>query len=212
MVFIHGGFPVFFAQPEDSEGDWTLNVSKTATVIAMRDEGASATTRGLADKQRGLRGVACSEARPARSVPESKWEHRGRDWKASGSCTQRMEAVRTILEGQSSEEGQASHVHLLRARCCAVGTAERDVGATTLRVPGCEVCREELRVIRGEEPDRNKQKTSCVPGHCCRQLNSCTCGGCDGTRAGLRTRKTTTRWSLLCWRRAEPKKWSGSDD
>ena len=30
--------------------------------------------------------------------------------------------MRTILEGQSLEEGQASHVHLLRARGCAVRT------------------------------------------------------------------------------------------
>ena len=45
------------------EDDWTLNASKTANVIMMRGEGANATTRGLIDKRRGLRGVACSEAR-----------------------------------------------------------------------------------------------------------------------------------------------------
>ena len=45
------------------EGDWTLNASKTANVIMMREEGANATTRVLIDKRRGLRGVACSEAR-----------------------------------------------------------------------------------------------------------------------------------------------------
>ena len=45
-----------------------------------------------------------------------------------------MKAVRTILEGQSPEEGEASHVHLLRALGCAVGTDEHDVGATALRV------------------------------------------------------------------------------
>ena len=40
---------------------------------------------------------------PALSVPESQCKHHGRRWKASGSGTQRMEAVRTILEGQSPE-------------------------------------------------------------------------------------------------------------
>ena len=45
------------------EGDRTLNASKTANVIMMRREGANATTRGLIDKRRELRGVACSEAR-----------------------------------------------------------------------------------------------------------------------------------------------------
>ena len=38
----------------------------------------------------------------------------------------------------------------------------------------CEVCQWELRVKRGEEPDRNMQKKSFVPEHCCRHLKSCT--------------------------------------
>ena len=40
------------------EGDWTLNASKTANDIMMREEGANVTTKGLTDKRRGLRGVA----------------------------------------------------------------------------------------------------------------------------------------------------------
>ena len=54
------------------EGDWTLNASKTANVITIREEGANATTRGLIDKRRGLRGVACSECTPSRTLLEGR--------------------------------------------------------------------------------------------------------------------------------------------
>ena len=118
--------------------------------------------------------MACSEARLLCPYLKANGNITAEDWKASGSGTQRMEAVRTILEGQSPEEGQASHVHLLRARGCAVGTDEHDAGATTLRsldrvlLGMLRSLSGELRVKRGEEPDRNKEKKSFVPGHCCR--------------------------------------------
>ena len=65
---------------------------------------------------------------------------------------------------------------------------------------------------RGPEPGRNKQTKSFVLVHCCSQLKTCTCGGCNSTRARRGTRKTTSRWLLLCWGRAQPRKWSGSGD
>ena len=105
-----------FLEESPSGGDWTLNASKTANVIAMRREGASATSRGLEDKKRGLQGVACSEA-----CLLGPYLKANGNITANGSCLQRMEAGRTILEGQRPQEGQASHAHLLRARRCAVG-------------------------------------------------------------------------------------------
>ena len=73
-----------------------------------------------------------------------------------------METMRTILEGQSTEEGKPTHVHLLRARGCTVGADEYDTGTKTLRVPGQRSvgdaaesvrCQGETRVIRGKESD-----------------------------------------------------------
>ena len=43
-----------FLQESLSEGDWTLNASKTANVIAMRVEGASATTRDWQRRREGF--------------------------------------------------------------------------------------------------------------------------------------------------------------
>ena len=62
-----------FLEESLGAGDWTLNASKTATVIAIRGEGASATTRGLADKK-GERASRCGllGGAPARSVLESQ--------------------------------------------------------------------------------------------------------------------------------------------
>ena len=133
------------------KSDWTLNASKTANVIAMRGEGANATTTGLTDKRRGLRGVACSEARLL--GPYLK----------SGSGTKRMETMRTILEGKSTEEGKTTHVHLLRARGCSVGTDESGAGTKTLCIPGQRSAGDAEESVRGKgatNVERN-QGSSC---------------------------------------------------
>ena len=93
-------------------------------VIAMRGEGASATIRGLADKKKGIRGVACSEAR---------------------LLGQKLEGERQLLAedgGSADDSGRpesrgGSNVSCSSPSCgCAVATDEHDVGATTLRVRG----------------------------------------------------------------------------
>ena len=127
------------------------------------------------DKKRGLRGVACSEARllgpylkangkitaeTGRRAAAARrgWSQCGRFWKAK--VPRRVKRPMCISSVQwSSLSGLTSY----------------DAGATTLRSLGpcvawdvVEPVRGELRVKRGEEPDRKKENTSFVLGHCCR--------------------------------------------
>ena len=149
------------------EGDWTLNASKTANVIMMREEGVSATTKGLIDKRRELRGVACSEARLL--GPHLKAEGKNdRNWKESNSGAKRMETMRQILEGKGTEEGKKAHVHLLRARCGTVGIGKHGVGTKTLRSPGSRAARDvEGLVGRDISPNVERNQTeeskNCLP-------------------------------------------------
>ena len=170
------------------EGDWTLNVSKTANVIIMR--GGSERDDLEADRQ-AKRAARCGllGGTPSRTLLEGEWKYYCcGNWKESDSGTKRMETMRKILEGKGTEEGKRTHVHLLRARCGTVGTDEHGAGCAHLD----RVLLGMLRSLSGggcaPNVERNqtekKQNMSSVPGLCCRLRTSCKCEGYDGTRAG----------------------------
>ena len=147
---------------ESLGGDWTLNASKTANVIMMRDEGANATTRG-ADRQAKW-AARCGQlgGTTSRTLFESKWKYYSRNWKESCSGAKRMETMRQVLEGKGAEESKTAHVHLLRARC---GTG---VGTKTLRSPGSRAARDVEEPVGRDcssnvERNQTEESKTCLP-------------------------------------------------
>ena len=120
-----------------------------------------------------------------------------------------------VLEGKGTEEGKTAHVHLLRARCGTVGTDKHGVGTKTLRSPGPSAARdvEELvgrdcasNVERNQTEESQKCSWALLQAAYELQVRE----GYDGTRAGLDTRRITTRWSRQCWESVKSKKLSES--
>ena len=90
--------------------------------------------------------------------------------------------MRKILEGQGTEEGKPTLVHLLRALCGTGRTDEHGAETKTLRSLGPRVARDaEESVGRDCAPDVERNQTekrknmSSVPGLYCRSLTSCKC-------------------------------------
>ena len=114
------------------EGDWTLTASK-----CHHDErGGSERDDQGADRQ-AKRAAMCGllGGMPSRTLFEGERKYYCRKWKESDSGMKRMETMRKILEGKGTKEVKTTHVHLLRARCCTVGTDEHGAGTKTLRSP-----------------------------------------------------------------------------
>ena len=117
------------------EGDLTLNASKTTNFITVRGERANATTRGLIDKKRGLRGVACSEARLLGPYLRA----------CNGNITKQEFGDNAEDSGRPSKVPKrvnTTHVHLFRARSGTVGTDEHGAGTKTLRSLGPRAARD----------------------------------------------------------------------